>query len=82
MHLCPMQFDIADRVIAQFSMPGETVLDPFGGLMTVPYRAILQRRQGIGIELSHRYFLDGAAYCYAAAQEMAMPDLFALENAS
>jgi len=82
MHLCPMQFDIADRVIAQFSMPGETVLDPFAGLCTVPYRAILQKRQGIGIELSHRYFLDGAAYCHAAAQEMAMPDLFALENAS
>jgi hypothetical protein len=82
MHLCPMQFDIADRVIAQFSMPGETVLDPFSGLGTVVYRSLLQRRKGIGIELSHRYFLDGAAYCHAAAQEMAMPDLFALENAS
>ena len=35
-----------------------------------------------GIELSHRYFLDGAAYCHAAAAEVAMPDLFALENAS
>jgi DNA modification methylase len=82
MHLCPMQFDIADRVIAQFSMPGETVLDPFGGLMTVPYRAVLQKRFGIGFELSSRYFLDGAAYCHAAASEMAMPDLFALDDAS
>jgi DNA modification methylase len=81
MHLCPMQFDIADRVIAQFSMPGETVLDPFGGLMTVPYRAVLQKRFGIGFELSHRYFLDGAAYCHAAAREISMPDLFALEAA-
>lgn len=76
MHLCPMQFDLADRVIEQFSMKGETVYDPFGGLMTVPYRAILQGRFGIGCELSPPYFLDGAQYCRAAAEEMSMPALF------
>src|SRR6185369_7728461 len=76
MHLCPMQFDIADRVIEQFSMPGETVLDPFGGLMTVPVRAVLQRRHGVRIELNQSYFVDGAAYCKAAAQQIAMPSLF------
>ena len=73
---CPLQFDLADRAIAQWSMPGETVYDPFGGLMTVPYRAILQKRFGIGVELSHRYFLDGAAYCAAAEREVSMPSLF------
>lgn len=79
MHLCPMQFDLADRVIEQFSMEGETVFDPFGGLMTVPYRAILQRRHGVGFELNPAYFTDGVAYCRAAAEEMAMPALFDLE---
>lgn len=79
MHLCPMQFDLADRVIEQFSMPGEVVLDPFGGLMTVPYRSILKGRHSIGIELSYRYFLDGAAYCKAAAERKAMPTLFNLD---
>jgi len=76
MHLCPMQFDIADRVIEQMSNPGDIVLDPFGGLMTVPYRAIMKRRFGIGIELNYQYFLDGAAYCRAAAQNVDMPSLF------
>lgn len=76
MHLCPMQFDIADRVIEQFSMPGEVVLDPFGGLMTVPYRAILKGRQGLGFELNPAYFIDGAQYCKAAADQLAMPSLF------
>lgn len=78
MHLCPMQFDIADRVIEQMSNEGDIVLDPFGGLMTTPYRAILKRRFGIGIELSYSYFLDGAAYCRAAAQNVDMPSLFDL----
>lgn len=76
MHLCPMQFDIADRVIEQMSNRGEIVLDPFGGLMTVPYRAILKGRYGVGFELSHPYFLDGAQYCKAAEAEVSMPTLF------
>jgi hypothetical protein len=78
MHLCPMQFDLADRVIEQFSMEGETVLDPFAGLMTVPERAIRQKRRGVGIELATNYFLDGLAYCQAAEREMSMPSLFDL----
>lgn len=76
MHLCPMQFDIADRVIEQLSMPGETVFDPFGGLMTVPYRAVRLKRRGVGVELSKPYFLDGCAYVEQAAREAAMPSLF------
>jgi hypothetical protein len=36
MHLCPLQFDIVDRLIRQFSMEGETVFDPFAGVGTVP----------------------------------------------
>lgn len=79
MHLCPMQFDIADRVIEQFSNAGDTVLDPFWGLMTVPYRAVLKGRKGIGFELNHAYFLDGAAYCKAAENEMATPTLFEVD---
>ena len=76
MHLCPMQFDIADRVIEQMSNPGEIVFDPFGGLMTTPYRAILKGRYGMAVELNHQYFLDGAAYCRGAEQQVSMPTLF------
>lgn len=75
-HLCPLPFDIVDRAITQYSMPGETVLDPFGGLMTVPYCAVKAGRKGIGIELSSRYWIDGAAYCKSAEEDVSMPDLF------
>jgi hypothetical protein len=76
MHLCPMQIDLARRVITQMSMPGEKVLDPFGGLMTVPSEAIALGRYGIGFELNPNYFLDGAAYCKAAEQNKQIPTLF------
>jgi hypothetical protein len=82
MHLCPLQFDIVDRVIAQMSMPGETVFDPFGGLMTVPYRAIVQGRFGVGVELNPGYFMDGALHCAAAEERIAIPSLFDLLDAA
>lgn len=80
MHLCPMQFDIADRVIEQMSNEGDKVLDPFGGLMTVPYRSILKKRYGVGFELSPSYFLDGASYCKAAEMQQSIPTLFDVLN--
>ncbi|HUC25385.1 MAG TPA: DNA methyltransferase, partial [Streptosporangiaceae bacterium] len=77
-HLCPLQFDIVERLIDRYSNPGDTVLDPFGGLMTVPYCAVRMGRRGVGIELNTRYWLDGAAYVRAAADEAATPSLFDL----
>ena len=76
MHLCPMQFDIADRAIVQWSNQGDEVYDPFGGLMTVPYRALKLGRRGRGCELSPQYFLDGVSYCQAMEREISMPSLF------
>jgi hypothetical protein len=76
MHLCPLQFDIADRLIVQHSMEGETILDPFGGLFTVPYCAVKLHRIGWGIELSASYFRDGVRYVEAAARQADVPTLF------
>jgi hypothetical protein len=39
-HLCPLQFDIVDRLINRFSNPGDLVMDPFGGLGTVALQAV------------------------------------------
>lgn len=80
-HICPLQFDIVDRAIEQYTMPGEVVYDPFGGIGTTPYRAIKLGRYGRACELSPAYFLDMAAYCAAQSRDMAMPDLFALLDA-
>lgn len=62
LHVCPLQIDIVERIIERYSNPGETVLDPFGGLMTVPLTAIRLGRKGYGIELNPDYFRDGVGY--------------------
>lgn len=80
MHLCPLQFDIVDRLIVQLSNEGDTIFDPFGGLMTVPYCAIKLGRKGLATELNPRYFADGVAYVEAAVREASIPTLFDLED--
>lgn len=78
-HLCPMQFDIADRLIERFSNPGEVVYDPFGGLGTVPLRAMKLRRKGIGTELNPVYYREAVRYLRAEERAMATPTLFDLD---
>lgn len=75
-HICPLQFDIVDRLIKRFSNPGEVVFDPFGGLFTVPYRALKLGRQGRASELNPGYFLDGIKYLQAMEREISTPSLF------
>jgi hypothetical protein len=74
--VCPLQFDIVDRLIDRYSNPDEVVYDPFCGLGTVPYRAILKGRRGGGSELNPGYFMDQVHYLRAAEREFSMPSLF------
>lgn len=76
MHVCPLQFDIVERIINRFSNEGDTVYDPFGGLMTVPMYAVKMGRYGIGCELNPDYFRDGVGYLQAAENEIDAPTLF------
>ncbi|HIW08405.1 MAG TPA: site-specific DNA-methyltransferase [Candidatus Faecalibacterium intestinigallinarum] len=78
MHICPLQLDIVERAINRWSNPGDTILDPFGGLMTVPYMAIKMQRYGVGIELNPDYFRDGVGYLQEADEAGKMFTLFDL----
>lgn len=79
-HLCPLQFDIVDRLIERFSNRGDLVYDPFHGLGTVGVRAIKLGRRAGGSELNRDYFRDQVHYLQAAELEHAMPSLFELEG--
>ncbi len=76
MHVCPLQLDIVERVIERYSAPGDVVLDPFGGLMTVPEVAVKMGRYGWGVELNPDYFRDGVSYLESAEAQIGQPTLF------
>ena len=76
MHVCPLQLDIVERIVNRYSNEGDTVYDPFGGLMTVPMTAVKMHRNGKGCELNPDYFRDGVGYLQAAENEVDEPTLF------
>lgn len=78
MHVCPLQIDIVTRLIHRYSNPGDVILDPFGGLMTVPTEAVKSGRKGVGVELNEGYFNDGLGYLQAADMARETPTLFDL----
>jgi hypothetical protein len=77
-HICPLQFDITDRVITRWSNEGDLVFDPFGGLGTVPLRARKLGRRGAMSELNPTSFRDAVMYQRELDQEQATPSLFDL----
>lgn len=76
MHVCPLQFDIVERIINRYSNPGDWVLDPFGGLGTVALMAIRAGRKGYTIELNNDYFRDAVGYLEAEEAKVEQPSLF------
>lgn len=79
-HICPLQFDIVDRIITRYTNEGDVVFDPFGGIMTVPYRALKLKRKAHASELNYDYFKDGLFYLEKAENDMLTPTLFELED--
>lgn len=77
-HVCPLQKSVCSRLIERYTNEGDTVLDPFGGVMTVPYVSIKMKRKGIGIELNPQYWQYGVAFCERAEQDLLAPTLFDL----
>lgn len=78
MHVCPLQFDIVDRLINRYTNEGELVFDPFGGIGTVPLRALKAGRRGLMTELNEGYFRDAVGYLDAEEEKIETPTLFDL----
>jgi DNA modification methylase len=77
-HICPLQFDIIERLIERYTMPGELIDDPFGGLFSTPYKALELGRKSVAVELNSEYFADGHYYIKAMMHKLSVPTLFDL----
>lgn len=77
-HICPLQLDIIERLINRFTMKGEIVNDPFGGLFSTAYKALEMGRGAISTELNPDYFDDGLFYLKSIEYKINLPTLFDL----
>lgn len=75
-HVCPLQFDIVERVIDNWSMEGDIVVDPFGGIGTVPLMAMKMKRKGLSCELNYDYWKQACIYLNEQEQKANIPTLF------
>lgn len=67
-HVHPLQLDVIERVVVLRSNEGETVLTPFMGVGSEVYGAVINGRQGVGIELKGSYFKQAVLNLEAAVR--------------
>ena len=82
LHVCPLQFETVDRLINRYSNDGDLIFDPFGGVGTVPLRALKLGRRGLMTELNEQYFLDAVGYLHEEEDKQDVPTLFDFMDAS
>jgi len=75
-HICPLQLDLIERLINRFTMPGDLIDDPFGGLFSTAYKAIEMGRKAVSTELNPEYYDDGLYYLKAIEYKVNVPTLF------
>lgn len=75
-HICPMPFDEVERLINFYSMPGEVVADPFGGLGTTGVVSLRMGRKVILTELNDVYAKTAAMYLKETEIKNNLPTLF------
>jgi DNA modification methylase len=77
-HVCPLQLDVYERWIKLYSNPGETFLEPFGGIGSGVVSAMRLGRIGIGIELKESYWRVMVKNCQKEEAILSTPDMFDL----
>ena len=67
-HICPMQLDMIERCVKLFSDPGEIVFDPFSGIGSTAYTALMLGRRAYGVELKTEYYHAAVRNCERAVE--------------
>jgi len=75
-HICPLQLDIIKRLIERFTMKGDLVDDPFGGLFSTAYKCLELGRNAVSTELNPEYYEDGLFYLKSIEYQVNVPTLF------
>lgn len=55
-HICPLQLQVIHRALQLWTMPGDVVLSPFGGIASEGWESVRLGRKFVGIELKESYY--------------------------
>lgn len=76
-HLCELQLDVIERSIALHSNPGDLIVDPFNGIFSSGWQAILMGRRYFGSELKEEYYRASLKNAQKISIEVRQKDMFA-----
>ena len=76
-HICPLQLETIERCVKLWSNTGEVVADPFAGIGSTGYVALLNGRRFTGCELKESYFTAMRRNLGRAMQKRNKGNLFA-----
>jgi len=71
---------IAHFLVSHFTERGDTILDPLGGVGTIPFEACLQGRVGIGNDLSEMAYVVSKAKLEKVTETEALTEIANLKN--
>lgn len=75
-HNCPLQLDLIEKCIKQYTRPGDVVGTSFAGVGSELVTAIKLGRRAVGCELKGSYFDLAVQHLRRTERELAMPTLF------
>ena len=68
-HICPLQLDLTERLISEYTKPGDIIFSPYGGIGSEGVVAVKLGRKAILAELKASYWKQGAKYLREAEKE-------------
>ena len=69
-HIAPLQLQVIHRALQLWSLPGDLVVSPFGGIGSEGYEAVKMGRRFIGAELKESYWKQACANLSMAEREL------------
>jgi hypothetical protein len=68
-HICPLQITVIRRAIELWSNPGDVVFDPFTGIGSSGYVALMEGRRFVGSELKESYWRNAVSNLEMAVEQ-------------
>lgn len=75
-HICPLQLQVIERGLQLWSMPGDVVFSPFGGIGSESFVAVQMGRCAVTVELKESYYRQLVLNLKRAETEEKQPGLF------
>ena len=75
-HICPLQLGVIHRALQLWSLPGDLVSSPFGGIASEGHEALKMGRRAVLIELKESYWKQGVRNLQETEKELKEQELF------